>query len=91
MLNELVIVGLTETMAIRRESFGDDMSKRVANWRRLVTDLEFVVDLQVLVGFAFIHDVLQHCCPRCVRDIIVQRKGEGEVGLSVGSDVDILS
>lgn len=56
-----------------------------------MTDLEFVVDLQILVGFAFIHDVLQHCCPRGVRDIIVQRKGEGEVGLSIRSDVDILS
>ena len=57
----------------------------------LVTDLEFVVDRQVPVAFASAHDVLQHCCPRGVGGIIAQRKGKGEVGLSVGFDVDILS
>ena len=56
-----------------------------------MTDLEFVVDLQVLFGSAFSHNVLQHCGRRGVRDIIVQRKGEGEVGLSVGFDIDVLA
>jgi len=56
----------------------------------VVTDLEIVVDRQGLAGTAFIHDVLQHCRTRGVRDVVVQRKGEGEVGLCVGFDVDIL-
>jgi len=58
MVNELVIVGLIETITIRRESFGNHMSKRVENWRHLMTDLKFVVDRQVPVGFTSIHDVL---------------------------------
>lgn len=55
------------------------------------TDLEFVVHLQVLLGAAFSQDVLQRCCTRSVRDVVVQREGEGKVRLSVGSDVDVLS
>jgi hypothetical protein len=34
------------------------MSKRVKNWRHPVTDFELVVDRQVPIGFAFIHDIL---------------------------------
>jgi len=55
----------------------------------LATDLEFVVDLQVLVGTAFSQDVLQRSCTGGVRDVVVEREGEGEVRLSVGFDVNV--
>lgn len=58
MVNELVIVGLIETIMIRRESFGNDMSKEVEHLKHAMTDFEFVVDRQVPVTFASIHDVL---------------------------------
>ena len=62
---------------------------RLKKGRYSVANLEFVVDLQVFVGITFVYDVLQHCCTRGVRDVIVQRKGEGKVGLSVGFDIDV--
>lgn len=43
-VNELEIVGLIETMIIRRESLGNDVSKGVENRGRLVADLEVVLD-----------------------------------------------
>ena len=53
------------------------------------TDLELVVDLQVLVGTAFSQDVLQRCCTSGVRDVVIKREGEGEVRLSIGFNVDV--
>jgi hypothetical protein len=65
------------------------VSKHVEKGGILATDLELVVDRQVLAGTAFSHDVLQRCCARGVRDVVVQREGEGEVRLSIGFDVDV--
>lgn len=56
-----------------------------------MTDFQVVLDRQVLVGVAFSHNVLQHSCARTVRDVIIQREGEGEVGLSIRLNVDISS
>ena len=55
----------------------------------LATHLELVVDFQVLFGTAFSQDVLQRSCTRGVRDVVVEREGEGEVRLSIGLNVDV--
>lgn len=55
-----------------------------------MADLKVVLDRQVLVGTTSSHDVLYYTRARSVRYIIVQREGEGEVGLSIGLDVDVL-
>lgn len=55
-----------------------------------MADLEVVLDREVLFGGAFTHNVLQYSCAGSVRDIVVQREGEGEVCLSIGLDVNVL-
>jgi len=65
------------------------MRKHLEGGEDLVTDLEFVVDCQILLGTAFSHNVLECACTRGVRSIIVQREGEGEIRLSIGSNADV--
>ena len=59
------------------------MSKHAVESERPSTDFKCVFNSQVLASAAFSHDILQHCCPRGVRDIVVEREGEGEVSLVV--------
>lgn len=91
MVNESVIVGLSETMMIRMESLRGRYEQPRWERKMSVTDLELVVYLQVLTSTTLSQDVLQRCRTGGVRDVIVQREGKGKVRLSIGSDVDVLS
>ena len=66
------------------------MSSHTEKGRHLMTNIDFIVNLQVLVGTAFIQNILPHRRTRAIRDVIVEREGEGEVRLSIGFDVDVL-
>lgn len=47
------------------------MSNCVRKGRGLVTDLDLVINRQVLTGATFSQDVLQRWCTRGIRDVVV--------------------
>lgn len=74
--------------ALECERVGDSWADR--NYYDPYGKLEVVLDSQVFVRVALRYDIRQHSRSGGVRDVVIQREGEGKVRLRVRFNVDIL-